>query len=86
MADAMDDDASPLRHAHQAGHDANEVVLARAREAGLVRARIDAVTLSGLITGVAMIAERAHLPADRVRVMLGVIADGLVTPTTVDHA
>lgn len=78
MAATMDDDASPLREICAAGHDANGIVLARAREAGLLRAPIDAKTLSRLVTGIAMIAERAQLSAEQVRPLLGVVADGLL--------
>lgn len=77
MAASMDDESSPLRHAHRASLAANTLVFERAREAGLIDHAVDSGTVARLVTGVAMVAEQAELPPDQVRDMLRVILDGL---------
>ena len=78
MAASMDDEFSPLRHAHRASLEANTLVFQRAREAGLIDHPVNSGTVARLVTGVAMVAEQAHLPPEHVRDMLQVILDGLI--------
>jgi len=78
MAASMNDESSPLRHAHRASLEANDLVFQRAREAGLIEHPVDSGTVARLVTGVAMIAEQAHLPPEQVRDMLQVVLDGLI--------
>lgn len=80
LASTMDDDHSPLRVAHHAALDANDVVFEKARAAGLISTPVDAGTVARLVTGVAMVAEQADLTRGQIRDMLDVILAGLMQP------
>ena len=80
MAAATGDEASPLRSAHDAVIAANKSVFDRARRAGVVTAPTDSFEISALVTGVAMIVEKAHLPAALMRSMLAIVLHGLSAP------
>lgn len=80
VAGTENDEASPLRAAHETVVQANRRVFDRAREAGVVVARADSVEISRLVTGVAMIAERSDLSPEEVRSMLSIVLDGLALP------
>jgi AcrR family transcriptional regulator len=78
MAASEGDETSPLRKAHAAVLEANSQVFDRARRAGVVNGTpVDSGEVSRLVTGVAMIAEQAHLGPDQVRSMLAVVLNGL---------
>ena len=80
MAAAEGDKNSPLRTAHDAIIEANKNVFDRAHRAGVVAAPVDSFEASALVTGVAMIAEQAHLAPAQVRAMLAIVLNGLTHP------
>jgi AcrR family transcriptional regulator len=77
MAATEGDEASPLRTAHAAVIEANKRVFDRARDTGVVAGPVDSIEISRLVTGVAMIAEQAHLDQADVRSMLAIVLNGL---------
>lgn len=74
------DETSPLRSAHDAVIDANRQVFDRALRAGVVAGHVDSVEISRLVTGVAMIADQAHIAPTEVRGMLAIVLNGLAHP------
>jgi len=78
IAASMEDEDSPLKHAHRATLDANDRVFDQARALGIVAGGVDGGTVGRLVTGVAMVAEAATLPREQVRTMLAVILEGLI--------
>lgn len=80
MAAAEGDETSPLRAAHDAVIEANKNVLDRAHRAAVVAAPVDSFEVSGLVTGVAMVAEQANLTSAQVRAMLAIVLNGLAHP------
>jgi len=74
------DKTSPLRSAHDAVNDANRQVFDRALRSGVVAGQVDSVEISRLVTGVAMVADQAHIAPAEVRGMLAIVLNGLAHP------
>ena len=79
MAATESDERSPLRAAHAAVVTANGQVFDRAFQAGVIATPVDSVEVIRLITGVAMAAEQAQLPAGQVRSLLAIVLHGLTS-------
>jgi AcrR family transcriptional regulator len=80
MAASSSDENSPLRSAQNAILEANGNVFARAHRAAVIAAPVDSYEVSALVTGVAMIADQAHLTPELVRGMLAIVLNGLSHP------
>ena len=78
LAASMVDAESPLSSAHRTTLSANELVFEKARAAGVIDGPVDSGTVARLVTGVAMVADSAELPAEEVGEMLSIILDGLM--------
>jgi hypothetical protein len=80
MAASSSDESSPLRSAQNAIIEANKNVFDRAYRAAVVAAPVDSFEVSALVTGVAMVADQAHLTPELVRGMLAIVLNGLSRP------
>lgn len=80
IASTEGDESSPLRTAHAAVLAANAQVFNRARVAGVVAGPVDSAEISRLVSGVAVVAEQAHLTPSQSRSMLAIVLNGLTQP------
>ena len=78
IAASMDDEASPLRDAHEATLVANAQVFEQARQRGIVAHVVDSKMVALLVTGVVLVAESAELQSDQIREMLSIVLEGLI--------
>jgi AcrR family transcriptional regulator len=75
---ALGDESSPMRGKCETYAAANERVLDALRAEGAVRDHVENLEVLRLIGGVATVADQGGLPADAVRPMLEVVADGVL--------
>ena len=75
---ALGDQSSPIAGKCQIYSDANARVVEALRAEGAVRDGVDALQVLRLVGGVATVADQGNLPADVVRPMLEVVADGVL--------
>jgi hypothetical protein len=74
----MDDPDSPIRTKCQVLAGANDRVLDRLRERGALRPGVESVQVCRLVGGIATVADQSGLERAAVRLMLEVVADGLL--------
>jgi len=76
---AMGNPSSPIFSKCEVLRLANDRVLDRFRDEGVIRSDVDALEVCRLIGGVAVVADQVALPTGDVTSMLGVVIDGLLT-------
>jgi AcrR family transcriptional regulator len=82
LTSAIGDEDSPIRTKCQVLVASNRRVLDHLAEAGALRADVDEVQVSRLVGGVATVADQSDLPAEAVRPLLEVVADGVLAGAT----
>ncbi len=78
ITSAMGNPESPINQKCQVLTGASQRVVDVLNERGALRVDVDAVQICRLVGGVATVADNATLPADAVRPLLEVVADGLL--------
>lgn len=78
LTSALGDDTSPIHHKCEVLTAANGRIVERLTDEGALKPGVEAIQLGRLVGGVATIADQSDLPADAVRPLLEVVADGVL--------
>ena len=78
LTSALGDEASPIRHKCQVLTAANGRIVDRLAAEDALKPGVEPLQLGRLVGGVATIADQADLPAESVRPLLEVVADGVL--------
>lgn len=79
LTSAIGDEGSPIATKCRTLTSAADTVVSRLAESGALRPGMDAVTMCRLVGGVAVVADQGDLPAEAVRPLLEVLADGMLS-------
>ena len=78
LTSALGDEASPIRHKCQVLTAANGRIVDRLAAEDVLKPGVEPLQLARLVGGVATIADQSDLPAESVRPLLEVVADGVL--------